>query len=110
MAMRGSFIAFLAFAITGAHAFVAPGLCFFFFFGLCSVVSIRGAACGQPLKSIPRPAGAPRLRGLAPLSLSMDSDWYEVEKVADVEGGAKYKYTVTVDAQISKDTYGFSLT
>merc|ERR1719183_2290757 len=36
----------------------------------------------------------------------MDSDWYEVEKVADVEGGAKYKYTVTVNAQISKDTYG----
>jgi len=104
MAMRGSFIAFLAFAITGTHAFVAPGLSF------CSVASIRGAACGQPLKSIPRPAGAPRLRGLAPLSLSMDSDWYKVEKVADVDGGAKYKYTVTVDAQISKDTYGFSLT
>ncbi|EKX47863.1 hypothetical protein GUITHDRAFT_106412 [Guillardia theta CCMP2712] len=39
-------------------------------------------------------------------ALSMASDWYTVEKLEEGEGNAaKYKFTVTVDGQMSKDSY-----
>ncbi len=44
-------------------------------------------------------------RHLAVLSM-VASDWYKMEKKADVNGGAKYEFNVNVDGQMSKDSYG----
>eukprot|EP00287_Rhodomonas_sp_CCMP768_P025260 CAMPEP_0202853014 /NCGR_PEP_ID=MMETSP1389-20130828/90265_1 /ASSEMBLY_ACC=CAM_ASM_000865 /TAXON_ID=302021 /ORGANISM="Rhodomonas sp., Strain CCMP768" /LENGTH=208 /DNA_ID=CAMNT_0049531553 /DNA_START=7 /DNA_END=634 /DNA_ORIENTATION=+ len=36
----------------------------------------------------------------------VDSDWYKMEKMEDLDGGAaKYQFTVDVDGQMSKDSY-----
>jgi len=44
---------------------------------------------------------------VASLRMMADSDWYKMEKLEDLEGGAaRYKFTVDVDAQLSKDSYG----
>eukprot|EP00960_Hanusia_phi_P053209 761911-Hanusia_phi.AAC.2 len=66
--------------------------------GLRSGVFPRSSACSSSLM------GKNARRGVS--ALSMASDWYTVEKVEEKEGdAAKYKFTVTVDGQMSKDSY-----
>mmetsp|Transcript_4298 Transcript_4298/g.8671 ORF Transcript_4298/g.8671 Transcript_4298/m.8671 type:complete len:214 (+) Transcript_4298:30-671(+) len=55
-----------------------------------------------------RHASQPNTRCFQTASLSMmaDSDWYKMEKLEDLDGGAaKYKFSVDVDGQLSKDSY-----
>ena len=97
--------ALLVAMVAGSQAFSAQG-----FVG-SSVVRSRSSMCGRPSQRLAHATlAAPRLRGPPALAaLSMDSgfgDWYKVDKVEDIEGGARYTYTVTVEASVSKQVYG----
>lgn len=94
--------ALVALMVADSHAFSAPG-----FAGSSGARSLS-AMCGRPSQRLAHATlAAPRLRGPPALAgLSMASEWYTVEKLHDVEGGARYKYTITVAASVSKEVFG----